>query len=405
MIPTVESMPTKARRGRGLFRYFLIAFAKPARWPAAAVYLLAAIMAAGLAWLWGAQAASAGNALLVFLIMGSFFASDRDLLSGLPRRGISFAPWAEQFFALAISRAIVALIFGLLVPVVGWPMAFYTNIALQFAGTLALYQGAVVEPRQLTLNHLRAATERLPAGSEPIRILHVTDLHIERLGVREAQLIEHIKAAAPDYIFLTGDYVNISNGDDPVTHGQIRDLLGKLSAPGGVFAVLGSPGVDRAEVVAPLFEGLPVQLLRDEVVELTTPDGRPIRLLGLDCHHHDLARDAQMLEQLVASGSGSGPIILLYHSPELMRQAVAHEIDLYLCGHTHGGQIRLPFVGPMLTSSRLGRRYVMGHYHEAKTHLYVSRGVGFEGLGAPRVRFLCPPEITLVQLDAGVRAD
>ena len=147
------------------------------------------------------------------------------------------------------------------------------------------------------------------------------------------------------------------------------------------------------------------RLLRDEVVELTTPDGRPFRLLGLDCHHHDLARDAQMLEQLVASGSGSGPIILLYHSPELMRQAVAHEIDLYLCGHTHGGQIRLPFVGPMLTSSRLGRRYVMGHYHEAKTHLYVSRGVGFEGLGAPRVRFLCPPEITLVQLDAGVRAD
>jgi predicted MPP superfamily phosphohydrolase len=405
MTPTAESISTTSRRGRGLFRFFLIAFANPARWPAAVVYLLAALMAGGLAWLWATQAGSAGNALLVFLIMGSFFASDRDMLAGLPRRGISFAPWAEQFFALAVSRAAVALIFGLLIPVIGWPAAFYTNIALQFTGTLALYQGAVIEPRRLTLSNLRVAAEWLPAGSEPIRILHVTDLHIERLGVREAQLIEHIRAAAPDFIFLTGDYVNISNGDDPVTHGHIRDLLEKLSAPGGVFAVLGSPAVDRAEVVPPLFEGLPVRLLRDEVVELTTSGGQPFRLLGLDCHHHDLAGDAQTLERLAASGSGSGPTILLYHSPELMRQAVEHKIDLYLCGHTHGGQIRLPILGPVLTSSRLGRRYVMGHYHEAKTHLYVSRGVGFEGLGAPRVRFLCPPEITLVEWVAEDRAN
>ena len=83
-----------------------------------------------------------------------------------------------------------------------------------------------------------------------------------------------------------------------------------------------------------------------------------------------------------------------------MPQAVAHGIDLYLCGHTHGGQVRLPLIGPLLTSSKLGRRYVMGHYREGATHLYVSRGVGFEGLGAPRVRLLCPPEIALVEVSA-----
>jgi predicted MPP superfamily phosphohydrolase len=86
-----------------------------------------------------------------------------------------------------------------------------------------------------------------------------------------------------------------------------------------------------------------------------------------------------------------------------MPQAIEHGIDLYLCGHTHGGQVRLPVIGAVLTSSRLGRRYVMGHYHEGRTHLYVSRGVGFEGLGAPRVRLFCPPEITLITLGGAER--
>jgi hypothetical protein len=73
-------------------------------------------------------------------------------------------------------------------------------------------------------------------------------------------------------------------------------------------------------------------------------------------------------------------------------------VDLYLCGHTHGGQVRLPLYGAMLTSSQLGKRYEMGHYQQGRTNLYVSRGVGLEGLGAPRIRFLSPPEITLVTL-------
>jgi predicted MPP superfamily phosphohydrolase len=81
-----------------------------------------------------------------------------------------------------------------------------------------------------------------------------------------------------------------------------------------------------------------------------------------------------------------------------MPQAVAHGLNLYLCGHTHGGQVRLPIYGALLTSSQLGKRYEMGHYREDDTHLYVSRGLGLEGLSAPRVRFLCPPEMTLVTL-------
>jgi predicted MPP superfamily phosphohydrolase len=92
------------------------------------------------------------------------------------------------------------------------------------------------------------------------------------------------------------------------------------------------------------------------------------------------------------------PQILLYHAPDLMPEATEKGIDLYLCGHTHGGQVRLPWIGAIWTSSQYGKQYEMGHYHQSRTNLYVSRGIGLEGLSAPRIRFLAPPEITLITL-------
>jgi hypothetical protein len=90
--------------------------------------------------------------------------------------------------------------------------------------------------------------------------------------------------------------------------------------------------------------------------------------------------------------------ILLYHSPELMPLVQQYPVDLYLCGHTHGGQVRFPFYGALITSSSLGKRYEMGPYVEQGTTLYISRGIGLEGLSAPRIRLLCPPEIILFTL-------
>lgn len=402
MAHSFDSVPDDDPLINSPFHRVLVAFAAPARWPGWVVGLLAGLLAAGTAAVWLWRGSAPGDAFLVFLIVGSFFLADRDLLASLPRRRISFGPWPSQFFALALLRAAVALACGLLLPWLGWRVAFYLNILVQFAGTLALYRGAIVEPRDLSLTELRLAIDTMPPGAPPLRVLHVSDLHIERLGRREEQLLTFIDAARPDLILITGDYVNISFNVDPVTHTQVRELLGKLAAPYGVFAVLGSPAVDLPDVVPPLFAGLSICLLRDDTFRLSGPGGQPWTIIGLECQH-DMAADAAKLEQLLATVPAGEPRILLYHSPELMPQAVAQGIDLYLCGHTHGGQVRLPLIGPLLTSSKLGRRYVMGHYHEAATHLYVSRGIGFEGLGAPRVRFFCPPEVALIELTADGR--
>lgn len=404
MAHSFDSVPPDDPLINSRFHRALVAFAAPVRWPGWVIVALAGVLALGTAGVWLWRGSSINNAILLFLIVASFFVADRDLLASLPSRRISFGPWQSQFLALALPRTAVALAFGLLLPWLGWRAAFYLNIAVQFLGTITLYRAAIVEPRHLSLTEARLAVESLPLDASSLRVLHVSDLHLERLSRREEQLLNIIDTARPDVILITGDYVNISFNVDPATHAQVRELLGKLTAPYGVYAVLGTPAVDVPDVIAPLFDGLSVCLLRDEAVRLAGPGGQVWTILGLECQH-DIAADSHTLDRVLTTVPSDGPRILLYHSPDLMPQAVAHGIDLYLCGHTHGGQVRLPLIGPLLTSSKLGRRYVMGHYREGATHLYVSRGIGFEGLGAPRVRLLCPPEVALLELIPSAKAN
>ncbi len=90
--------------------------------------------------------------------------------------------------------------------------------------------------------------------------------------------------------------------------------------------------------------------------------------------------------------------MLLFHMPDRVQEARAGGVDLYLAGHTHGGQIRLPLYGAMLTATETGKRYEMGRYDLDGLTLYVSRGIGMEGMAAPRARFLCPPEIVCLDI-------
>jgi predicted MPP superfamily phosphohydrolase len=400
MTHNFDTLPDDDVLSQSRFHFLLVAFYAPAVWPTALVALAAVGVAAAVAAAWWLPARDVTLAAAVAGVLLAFFTTDVILLRELPRRRISFGPWQGQMAALALPRAGVALVLGLVGLWLGWTVALLLLVAAQFIGTALLYRAALVEPRRLGLSRLTVTADHLPPGAPPIRILHIGDIHLERLGIREARLLELADEAQPDLILLTGDYVNLSNNVDPQTHHEVRRLLGQLHARYGVFAVLGTPPVDLPGVVPPLFDGLPARLLRDEAVTVTLSRSRQITLLGLDCHH-DIPRDTATLDRVLAGAPGGGPRVLLYHSPELMPAAVERGIDLYLCGHTHGGQVRLPFIGPLLTASQLGRRYVMGHYHEGRTHLYVTRGVGFEGLGAPRVRLFCPPEVTVVEVVSG----
>ena len=106
-----------------------------------------------------------------------------------------------------------------------------------------------------------------------------------------------------------------------------------------------------------------------------------------------------MLKKMMLSAPQDGLKLLLMHPPDIAPEANDAGIDLYFCGHTHGGQIRFPLVGAVFSSSHLGNQFIMGRYELGNMTLYTARGVGMEGLGAPRARFLCPPEIVLWEIN------
>ena len=207
-----DDVLTKSR-----FHFLLVAFYAPASWPAALVALTGIGVAVTVAAVWWLPARDTTLAIAVAGVLLAFFAADAILLRELPRRRISFGPWQGQIAALALPRAGVALVLGWVGLWLGWTAALLLTVAAQFVGAAVLYRAALIEPRRLGLSRLSITSDRQPPGAPPIRILHIGDIHLERLGIREARLVELADEAQPDLILLTGDYVNLSNNNDPET--------------------------------------------------------------------------------------------------------------------------------------------------------------------------------------------
>jgi predicted MPP superfamily phosphohydrolase len=312
-------------------------------------------------------------------------------LALLPRMGRSFGPVTPPLLALTVVRTSLTLAVGLLWNT--WPALLGLTV-VQLAITVASLYATWIEPFRIEVTHAALRSSKL-SGSAPLRLLHVSDLHIERVTPREQELLDLVEEIDPDVVVLTGDYLNLSSVRDRAAQAEVRDLLAELCerTRGPVYAITGSPPVDLKDVVPQIFDEVPVIWLLDRVADVDISD-HAIRLVGLRCTR-ERSRDAPRLRRLLVNATGDSFTLLLYHSPDLMPEAVELGVDLYLCGHTHGGQIRLPLFGALITSSDFWKRYEMGRFEENGTTLYVSRGLGMEGLGAPRARFLSPPEVIL----------
>jgi len=144
-----------------------------------------------------------------------------------------------------------------------------------------------------------------------------------------------------------------------------------------------------------LLAGLDIHPLDNEVVRLPAV-GDHFVMLGLV--FTGWAYDQGELKRLMEQVKPDDFSLLLYHTPDLAYAARDLRINLYLAGHTHGGQVRLPFFGALFTHSRYGKTFEMGLHHLDQTTLYVSRGLGMVGNSEPRARLLCPPEVVVVDL-------
>jgi predicted MPP superfamily phosphohydrolase len=328
----------------------------------------------------------------------AFTLADGISLALLPRAGRSFGPVTPPLLALTLARTVLAFAVGLVWS--GWPgllLVLGLNLGILTASLYATW----IEPFRIGVTQATHHSPKL-TGDAPLRLLHVTDIHVERITARERELLDLVEVLSPDAILLTGDYLILGAVDDPVAQAESHDLLASLCQAAGprcpIYAITGSPPVDLPDIVPAIYWDLPITWLLDEVKEVHL-NGHTLRLVGLRCTKRR-EMDGPRLHRLLDGSSGDRFTVLLYHSPDLMPEAVALGVDLYLCGHTHGGQLRLPLYGALFTSSDFGKRYEMGRYEEGNTTLYVSRGLGTEGLGAPRARFLAPPEIVLWTLSS-----
>jgi predicted MPP superfamily phosphohydrolase len=246
-----------------------------------------------------------------------------------------------------------------------------------------------VEPRSLRVERVPVEIAGLPDGLDGLRIAQLSDFHLGPL-VR----IEHVRRAVrlanslePDVIVVTGDFVSVARRYVGPAVGATAELSARL----GVFAVLGNHDFWVApRMIASLLRRAGVVVLRNETA-VVFRDGVTLNLAGVD----DMWARADDLDQALAGVQPGDPIILLSHNPDLAPDAAPRGVSLLLAGHTHGGQVRLPIVGPLVVPSKYGKLWAAGLHRVGSMSLYVNRGVG---LIAPPVRFLCPPEVTLLQL-------
>lgn len=247
------------------------------------------------------------------------------------------------------------------------------------AFVLALIDGLFVEPFWIQVTHQTVQGN----VSAPLKIAELSDIHARRIGPREKKMFAILEAEKPDLIVVTGDTIGNTKGDYSVS----RQVYERLHAPLGVWVVKGNwenqfpIRNDRS-----IYQDTGVHLLVNQNAVIR-PD---IALIGLDDPYSGTARpDAAM------AGVPKGIYtIALFHSPKYL-DAIAGRVDLVLAGHTHGGQIRIPFVRPVWLPRGCGR-YIEGWYEEGGTKMYVTRGLGTSILP---IRFLCRPELTFLTIE------
>jgi len=250
-----------------------------------------------------------------------------------------------------------------------------------------------ITPFDLRLETAEFALPPERAGSQPLKIAVLADLQATTIGDHERNSVATLMATEPDLILIPGD---VFQGTESMFHSEVksfRSLLSELHAPGGVFAVRGN--TDSRRLFQGLFEGTEIRVLRDEVARFRIHD-REVALLGLSMSSFVWT---ERCNEFVNTPGDEEVRILMGHVPDVVRSLPrgCTRVDLTVAGHTHGGQVSFPFIGPPVVLSTVPNHVAAGGLHEIDDRrIYVSRGVGMERGLAPRIRWRVPPEVSLI---------
>jgi uncharacterized protein len=256
-------------------------------------------------------------------------------------------------------------------------------LALAAVGMLCIPYGYFIEPYWPEVTHVTVTSAKLRKGTQ-VRIVHISDVHSDPQPRLEQKLPRIIAEQKPDLIVFTGDSANHPN-NAPLFQELMRNLAaiaptyvvrGNWDPPGSSERLFGHTGVRE-------LEGKPESIIvRDSSIVIS----------GDSTESMETVSSAFLLVPPHAVR------IYLHHFPDRIYEVARENVDLYLAGHTHGGQVALPLYGALITFSKYDKQFEHGLYKIQNTWLYVNRGIGMEGSRAPRVRFWSRPEITVIDL-------
>lgn len=269
-------------------------------------------------------------------------------------------------------------------------LAAFGALGVTGAGLLAYATG--IEPHWIELTHVELALPRLPEQFDGYRIVQISDIHA---GVwlpddRLEQVVGIVNAQDPDLVAITGDFVTLTYLEAP---DHIVPEMRMLRARDGVAAVLGNHdywGILGHRQIRHVIRDSGMIDLNNDVRTLER-DGAALHVAGVDSARERMARPDVVMRKLPREGAA----ILLAHEPDFADVAArTNRFDLQLSGHSHGGQVVVPLLGPPHLPP-MGKKYHTGRYRIGNMVLYTNRGLGVVGLP---VRFFCRPEITVLTL-------
>jgi predicted MPP superfamily phosphohydrolase len=236
-----------------------------------------------------------------------------------------------------------------------------------------------------------------PPQLDGLRIAVLSDLHVDNRFITEEKLrtiVARTNQLQPELIVILGDYIaGAGRTTERVEPEVFGPVLKDFRAPLGVYSVLGNHDwwYSGAKVRKAL-EQNGIKVLENESAKVDAR-GTSFWLVGLA----DLWTRPQRIADTVATVPEGQPLIALTHNPDIFPN-VPQRVQLVLAGHTHGGQVRFPIIGPVISSSEYGDRWVQGHVFEDNHHLFVTTGIG---TSIVPVRFGLPPEIVILTLKSG----
>jgi uncharacterized protein len=258
---------------------------------------------------------------------------------------------------------------------------------------LAVGYVKLIEPNWLDVTQVPVVIPNLPPAFAGYRIVQITDVHADQWMTtdRLSRIVDLINRQKPDLVALTGDYIT----KYPEKYAGNLMALQALKPKDQVVAVLGNHDAwSNPQLISQVLRGANVNVLANQVY--TVQRGQATLAIG---GVGDVWAKQDDLAQVIAQLPTSGSAVLLVHEPDFAdTSAATGRFSLQLSGHSHGGQVVVPLMKPVLPP--LGQKYPTGQYQVEAMTQYTSRGVG---MASPRVRFNCRPEVTVLTLKLGAK--